>query len=294
MEEQVEASVKAHFQEWMDFELFHLGTVSLTVGRVLLAIFAIAMTFLISTVARRLVRRTFKLRGIDDVGRVGLVTNLLHYLVLLIGFTTALSALGIDLGALFAAGAVFAVALGFAMQNIVQNFVGGVILLMERSIKPGDVLEVEQMIVRIERMGIRSTVARSRDGEDLLIPNATLIQGLVRNRSLHRPLYRIRNAVGVHYESDLQKTREVLQAVAKKQHDDTTGEQWQVLLTGFGSSSVDFEVAVWCRDPWRSRQLASELYFAMWNALKRADITIAYQQLDVHFDADAAPMRRAG
>ncbi len=282
------------FQHWMDFELFHLGSVKLTVGRLLLALLVVLATFVISALARRVARRAFKMRGIEDVGTVGLVTNLMHYLVLAIGFTTALSSLGLDLGALFAAGAVFAVALGFAMQNIVQNFVGGIILLAERSIKPGDVLEVDGTVVKIERMGIRSTVARSRDGEDLLIPNATLIQGVVRNRTLSRPLYRVRATVGVHYGSDLAVVRDALTAVAKEQHDDSCLDPPLVLLLGFGSSSVDFEVAIWTRDPWRSRLLSSELCFAIWDALKEAGITIAFPQLDVHFDADAPPFRAVG
>ncbi|MBO6940236.1 MAG: mechanosensitive ion channel [Deltaproteobacteria bacterium] len=280
-------------QHWMDFELFHLGSVKLTVGRVLMALLVVIATFIVSSIARKLARRAFQLRGVQDVGTVGLVTNLLHYLVLAIGFTTALSTIGLDLGALFAAGAVFAVALGFAMQNIVQNFVGGIILLVERSIKPGDVLEVEGTVVRIVRMGIRSTIARSRDGEDLLIPNATLIQGVVRNRTLGRPVFRVRAGVGVHYESDLAVTRKALQEVADALHDADTGEPALVLLLGFGSSSVDFEVAVWTRDPWQARVLSSEICFAIWDALKKAGIVIAYPQIDVHFDADAPPFRAA-
>ena len=293
MDESTRDHWASRLQEWMDFELFHLGDVRLTVGRLLLAIFVVVMTFVLSSLAKRIARRAFQMRGVDDVGRVGLVTNLLHYLILAIGFTSALSSLGLDLGALFAAGAVFAVALGFAMQNIVQNFIAGILLLAERSIKPGDVLEVEGMVVRIVRMGIRSTVARSRDGEDLLIPNANLIQAIVRNRSLHRPLYRARATVGVHYASDLDVTRDVLTKVAEDIHDETTGESPQVLLIGFGTSSVDFELAAWTRDPWRSRGLVSEMNFAIWHGLKDAGIVIAYPQVDVHFDADAPPFRRA-
>jgi len=294
MDETTRSSWLEELQRWMDFELFHLGSVKLTVGRMLLALLVVVATFIISALAKRLTRRAFKLRGIEDVGTVGLVTNLLHYLVLAVGFTTALSSLGLDLGALFAAGAVFAVALGFAMQNIVQNFVGGIILLAERSIKPGDVLEVDTTVVKIERMGIRSTVARSRDGEDLLIPNSTLIQSVVRNRSLSRSTYRVRATVGVHYHSDLAVTRHALTAVAKELHDDSCAEPPLVLLLGFGSSSVDFEVAIWTRDPWRSRLLASNLCFAVWDALKEAEVTIAFPQLDVHFDVDAPPFRAAG
>src|SRR4030095_8726722 len=100
---------------------------------------------------------------------------------IVVGLTLALHLAGIKLGAVFAAGAVFAVGLGFAMQNIAQNFVSGVILLVERSIEPGDVIEVNTQVVRVHQMGIRATLVRTLDDEDMIVPNSILVQTTVKN-----------------------------------------------------------------------------------------------------------------
>jgi small-conductance mechanosensitive channel len=191
------------------------------------------------------------------------------------------------IAALFAAGAVVAVALGFAMQNILQNFVSGVILLAERSITESDILQVDGRIVRVMRMGTRATVARTRDDEEIIIPNSLLVQSSVTNYTLGDSLFRIRAAVGVAYGSNMDRVREVLLEAGKSVPDRVEEKDPVVLLLQFGNSSVDFEVSVWATDPWMARVTKSHLNFAIWNHLKAAGITIAFPQLDVHFDKEA-------
>ena len=119
------------------------------------------------------------------------------------------------LEALFAAGAVFAIGLGFAMQNIVQNFVSGVILLAERTIKPGDVLQVDGRFVKVRHMGIRSTICRTLDEEEIIVPNATIVQSTVTNYTLQDSLFRLRCTVGVVYGSDMVLVKNTLQRAAQ-------------------------------------------------------------------------------
>jgi len=189
------------------------------------------------------------------------------------------------LSTLFAAGAVFAVGLGFAMQNVAQNFVSGVILMVERSIKPGDILMVEDQMVRVERMGIRSTIVRNRDEEELIVPNSILAQGSVKNYTLTDNLYLLKAEVGVVYGSDMKLVREVLERTARGIPWRVEKEEPRILLRQFGSSSVDFQVFIWVDQPWISRRLLSDANERIWWALKEAGVTIAFPQLDVHFDA---------
>lgn len=267
-----------------DIPLFRLGDTTVTVATLITASLIVVVTLLLSRLIRRSLDRIADQRSMEKAGTVAVTARLIHYTVMFVGVGIALNTAGIDLTALFAAGAVFAVALGFAMQTITQNFVSGVILLFERSIKPNDIVEVEGQIVRIKELGIRSTIARSLNEEDLIIPNSILVQSTVRNYTLRDSLYRIDAPVGVVYSSDLAKVRQTLEATAR-------GIKWQskamepvVLLSGFGSSSVDFMVSVWMENPWQLRKLRSDLNEAIWWALKKAEITIAFPQLDVHFD----------
>ncbi len=211
-----------------------------------------------------------------------MASRLVQYAVMLLGLGIALQTLGVDLGALFAASAFFAVALGFAMQNVAQNFVSGIILLTERTIKPGDVLEVENRVVRVTRMGLRATVARTRDEEDLIIPNSALVQNTVTNYTLRDAVYRVRATVGVSYNSDLEVVADALYRAAMTLPSRMENRDARVLLVGFGDSSVDFDVSVWTQDPWGSRQDLSNLNHAIWTGLKTAGITIPFPQRDVH------------
>ncbi len=127
----------------------------------------------------------------------------------------AMRTTGIRLDALFAAGAVFAVGFGFAMQNIAQNFVSGVILLFERTIKPGDVIEVGGQIVKVQQMSIRATIVRTLDEEDVIVPNSSLVQSNVKNFTLEDNIYRVRVTVGVSYSSDVPKVKAALEGCAR-------------------------------------------------------------------------------
>jgi small-conductance mechanosensitive channel len=268
----------------LETHLFSVAGTPVNVATLLMFVVIVLMSFVVSAGAQRAVRRGFKRRGVEDEGSIGVTSRLLHYSVLTVGFGIGVHTLGINLTALFAAGAVFAVAIGFAMQNISQNFISGIILLAERAIKPGDVLEVEGTMVKVLDMGIRSTVARTLNGEDIIVPNATLVQSMVKNHTLRDSLYRLRVMVGVVYGSDMRLVRNVLEQTANAVPWRASEHGPIVLLKEFGSSSVDFEVSVWVDDPWTVQRRRSDLHEAVWWALKDAGVVIAFPQLDVHVD----------
>jgi small-conductance mechanosensitive channel len=272
----------------LGMQIVELGDRPVTLGSTLAAILILLASWLLSRVLRKGARRALSARGIRDEGTTGVVSRLLHYAVLGIGIGLAIQAIGLDIGTFFAAGAIFAVGLGFAMQNIAQNFVSGVILLAERAIKPGDVLEVNGLVVKVQSMGIRATVVRSLDGEDIIVPNSSLVQSPVKNYTLKDSVYRLRAAVGVTYSSDMKKVRETLESTVQDIDWQVEDRDPIVLLTGYGSSSVDWEVSVWISDPWLMRRRMSELYQSIWWALKEQGLVIAFPQVDVHFDPPVA------
>ncbi len=272
------ASAKTFFNT----PLFTIAQTPVTVMTLVVFLAITVLAIWASRLASRATKRGFALRGVTDEGTTGAAARLVQYIVMILGIGVALETLGVDLNALFAASAFFAVALGFAMQNVAQNFVSGVILLTERTIKPGDILEVEKRVVRVTRMGLRSTVARSRDDEDLIIPNSVLVSNTVTNYTLRDPVYRIRATVGVSYDSDLDVVTKILGTAASELPERFTVREPRVLLTGFGDSSVNFEVSVWIQDPWASRVSLSALNYAIWRGLRNAGITIPFPQRDVH------------
>lgn len=278
-----------HVHRIVGTELFKIGDTPISVSTLATVLAILVLTVWLSRAVRRLVERVLAMRG----GRsnvVGTISGFIHYTILACGFGVALGTAGIDLTAMFAAGAFFAVALGFAMQSIAQNFVAGVILVTERSIKPGDVVEVDGNVVQVVEMGIRATFARTRDGEDLLIPNSMLIQQAVKNFTLKDSVFRIRVAVGVVYGSDMAVVKNTLLEVAREVSErwGTKDRETQTIMTGFGDHSVNWEIAIWMNDPWHWRQAISDLHETVWWAFKNQDIVIAFPQVDVHFDPPVA------
>ncbi len=270
--------------EALDIKLFEIGGTPVTLATLSVLLLILVVTWILSGLVQRGMGRAFKLRGVKDEGTVGVTKRLTHYVIMIVGLGVGLQTVGINLSALFAAGAVFAIGIGFAMQNLAKNFVAGVILLLEGSIKPGSILEVEGRLVKVQKLGMRSTIARTLDEEDLILPNANIVEATVNNNTLDDTLLRLRCPVGVVYSADMHQVRQVLEQMAAaipwrdRTHDPV------ILLTDFGSSSVDWEVSVWIDDPWKRRRYRSELNEAIWFALLDAGITIAFPQVDVHFD----------
>jgi small-conductance mechanosensitive channel len=262
-------------------------TIRETLGVRLFEIVIVLVSLWASKVVQRVVSGVLIRGGVTREDTLATTRRLLHYAVVIAGLAVALQTVGISLGTVFAAGAVAAVAIGFALQNILQNFVSGVILLAERSITETDVLEVEGTIVRIDKMGARAAVARTREEEELIIPNSILVQSTVRNLTLSDAIYRIRSRVGVAYSSDMREVERVLMDAALSLQGRAADREPAVLLMEFGDSSVVWEVSVWAEDPWSASVTRSDLNKAIWWALADAGITIAFPQVDVHFDPDA-------
>lgn len=271
-------------RDFLATQLFPIGADVVTISTMVTILLVVLLSFWLSSVIRRAMLRQVKESSVPKRGSVAVTARLVHYSIMLVGFGIALSTAGINLGALFTAGAVFAVAIGFAMQTITQNFVSGVILLFERSIKPGDVIELDGRLMAVRELGIRSTIARGLNEEDLIIPNSALVQTTVINYTLRDALYRVDAEVGVTYGDDMRKVREVLERVAEEMPWRSADHEAVVYMREFGSSSVNFRVGVFSENPWSIRKLRSDLNEAIWFALKDADITIAFPQLDIHFD----------
>ncbi len=208
-----------------------------------------------------------------------------------IGGAIALHTLGIDLTHLFTAGGLLAVAIAFAMKNLAENLVSGLILRLEGAIESGDVLYTANgEKVQVKAIGPRTTIVRTKNGADRVIPNAELVQTAISNYTYKDKLERLETKVGVAYDSDLKRVRSTLEGVCDALDWKSTHKKPQVQLFQFGDSAVIYRILVWIEDPWIAGKRRSDLNEAIWWALKDAGIVIAFPQLDVHLDrGDAGP-----
>ena len=282
-------SISAELSRVLNAHLFDLGGKSVTLSALIVFVLMFVASIWLAHLAKKAVQRTMEGRSTVDRGTARVIARLVQYFVLVVGLAVAIETLGVDLAALFAAGAFLAVGVGIAMQGVAQNFVAGVSLLFERAIKPDDILMVDGRVVRITQLGVRAAVARTRDEEDLIIPNALLSQQIVTNYTLRDSLYRLRATVGVAYESDIDLVFKVLHDVGMQSPDRDEKHEPRVLLTDFGNSSINFDLSVWIEDSWVAPVAKSRLNHDIWRAFRDHGITIAFPQLDVHFDRPDSP-----
>jgi small-conductance mechanosensitive channel len=266
--------------------LFHIADKAVTPATLFAAVGVVVMTLGLAAVVRRGMKAAVRRRGGDPGGGLALVGRILSATLVVLGVSVALQTAGIDLGAVFAAGAVFTVGFGVAMQGVMVNFVSGFILLFERTVKPNDVLELEKQVVRVMEIGIRVTLVRTLNDEELLVPNTLLVQATVKNFTHADSLYRVRVEVGVAYESDLDLVRSVLERTAAEIPWRETGEAHtpRVLCSDFSDSSIVYDVSVWSIEPWLQLRQMSDMRERIWRAFKANGIVIAFPQVDVHFD----------
>jgi potassium-dependent mechanosensitive channel len=203
------------------------------------------------------------------------ISTILHYLVLLLGFFIALGALGIDLTKVTLLAGAFTVGIGFGLQNVINNFVSGLILLFERPIKVGDVIEAGGNVGEVSRIGIRASIIRTADGSEVIVPNGSLISSQVTNWTFSDRQRAIEISVNVAGGADPQRVVELLKRTATAQSGVSKEPLPQVYVTNFTAGSVTFQLRAWTdrHEDWT--QLRSDLAVAANEALAREKIAIA-------------------
>ncbi len=263
-----------------------IGDFSLSLGQVLAFVFIIWLSVkiaaLVDFVLEVIVLKHFTL----PLGVPQTISRLSRYIVILVGVVVAFAAIGFDLGktALVAGG--LGVGIGFGLQNVVNNFVSGLILLFERPIRIGDTIEVGATSGVVEKIGLRATLIRTWRGPELVVPNAHLVSSDVLNWNLKRDQRRIEIPVGVDYETDPDTVATLLIDTANTHSEVLDRPNAEVLFRGFGDSSLDFELRAWAKAG-NALRIESELRFAISRALKEAGIKIPYPQRDVHVKTTA-------
>ncbi len=223
----------------------------------------------------------FEAAGVES-GLQETLAILLRYGLTFIGALVLLQGFGVDVRALAIAASVLGVGIGFGLQNIANNFVSGLLINLERPVRPGDYVNVGSFEGSVVRVGGRSTTVRTIDGVLILIPNSKFLETEVVNWSLGDPRSRIHVSVGVAYGSDPARVRRALLEVARAHPEVEADPRPQVQLAGFGESSLDFELLVWTRDARNRNRLASDLNFRVVESLGRCGITIPFPQRDLH------------
>lgn len=258
-------------------------------GLVSMAAICVALFALVRLANRIIGRSITRAHGLDPTQKL-LAQKLAAIVVVVAAFFIGVDLLGVDLTAFTVFSGALGLAVGFGLQKTFGNLIAGIILLMDRSIKPGDVIVVGDSFGWVNKIGVRAVSVITRDGKEHLIPNENLMTQEVENWSYSDRNVRVRIPVGIGYDSDLQLAQELMLRAAQESPRVLRNPKPNVWLTAFGENRVEHDILVWISDPESGiGSVKSDVLGRLWRLFRDHGITIPYPQRVIHAPRDAAP-----
>jgi small-conductance mechanosensitive channel len=276
-------------RQTLDHVGMNIGRRRLTLFSLVQVSFTVLVLFAAVRLANRLVNQWIKsVRGFDPTQRL-LVQKLASIVAVIAAFFIGIDALKIDLTAFTVFSGAFGLAIGFGMQKTIGNLIAGIILLMDRSIKPGDVIVVGDSFGWVNKIGVRAVSVVTRDGKEHLIPNENLMTQEVENWSYTDRNVRVRIPVTVAYDCDLKLAQELMLRAAKESPRALNNPPTNVRLTAFGDSGVEHEILTWISDPESGvGNVKSDVLNRLWVMFQEHEIKLPVPRRDIritHSDA---------
>ncbi len=262
--------------------LFSLGAEPVTPLSLVVLLIIVVITLIVAGRVRWLFeRRLTRVVGLNDSTRHA-VGALLRYALIIIGFYVGLRSIGFQLDAIVVVFGALGVGIGFGLQNIANNFISGLILLTERPVTVGDVVEIGGELGTVERIGIRATTLRKFDQTQAIVPNGELISSVVTNWTLDDRRTRIDFFVGVAYGSDVRLVERLLRETVSGHEDVLADPEPRIFFMEFGDSSLNFRILAYVSDISERLTALSDLHFGIDAAFREHDVEIPFPQRDLH------------
>jgi len=264
---------------------FTVGKLSFSFGNLLLFIIIIYGTYNIAKFVKVILEREILSRRNLKRGMAASLSLTIRIIIVFVGTILALSYSGLDLGKISIIAGALSVGIGFGLQNVVNNFISGLILIYEKPVQEGDTVEVDTLMGRVSNIGIRSSTLSTYDGAEVVVPNSNLISNQLINWTLSDNKKRVELKVGTAYGTDPHQVINLLLNAVLSNEKVIADPAPVPLFVGFGDSSLNFRLLFWVRfeDGLRTQ---SEVAIKIYDLLKENKIEIPYPQLDVHIKND--------
>ena len=271
-----------------------IGALSLSLGDVLGFVLTVYLASVVSSLVQFVLAEDVFPRMNLRPGLPYALLSLIKYAIVSVGFVLALLALGVNLNRVTVLGGALGVGVGFGLQNIVNNFVSGLILLFERPVRVGDAVQIGDVQGEVRRIGIRATTVRAWEGAEVIVPNSQLVAERVTNWTPADYRRRLDIPVNVAYGTAPDKVLQVLIEVAKGHPDVVALPAPVALFLGFGDSALQFQIRAWTNRLDRHLMVRSELGVAVYAALQEAGFSIPFPQQEVRIHPAALPPLEPG
>ncbi|MDY3547818.1 mechanosensitive ion channel [Riemerella anatipestifer] len=278
---QITDDVNLTLKQILEYEIFSLGKYSLSVYEIAAAVIIIFIGILIAKVTRKVIYRSDRL----DLGKKFAFSQILQYAVFIITFFIAMRSLGINISPLLVGSGAVLVGIGLGLQNLFLDFISGVIILVDRTIKVGDVIDVDGIVGRVDQIHMRTTSIITRDNKSMIFPNSVLTKEKLINFSHTDEMVRFDIEVGVHYDTDIDLATRLLIEVAVENDFVFKSELHQpvVRLENFGDSSLDLKLFYFSTELFRAPQTKNELRRAILAKFRENGVVIPYPIRTVEF-----------
>ena len=265
---------------------FRIGDVTISITAILAAFAIVLIGVLATRGAQRWLNTSFLPRTTLEPGLQNSISAIFGYVCIIAALGLGLAELGLDLQKLTLVAGALSVGIGFGLQAVVSNFISGLILLAERPIRVGDIINVKGEEGRVQRIHVRATEIETGDNASVIIPNSELITGVVKNWTHANTLRRVAIPVGVSYDSDVEKVRDLLLDIARGHPKLMQSPAPSVLLTGFGDSAINFELGGVVRNIGEAGSVKSDLCFAILERFRSEGIVMPYPQREISVRGD--------
>ena len=265
----------------IEIEIFQIGKYSLTVGILATILIIIIFTKLSLWILRKILFRNKNIKKYEE-GNLHSLFQIIKYVIWIITILIILDTLGLQLNVLFAGSAALLVGIGLGLQSTFKDFISGILLLFGGSIKVGDILEIDNDVVKIKKIGLRTSVAINRDDIIIILPNSLITTNKVINWSHQTKKTRFRIKVGVAYGSDVDLVVSILKESAAEYLNNKNTSTINVQFLDFGSSSLNFILLFYSKDIFRIETIKSEIRKVINRKFIKNKIAIPYPQIDLH------------
>ncbi len=273
-------------QKMWEFELWVVDEHSVTVKKIVVALFIFIAGFLLIRIVARIVRKRLISATSVDITAAAAIEKVVYYIALLFLFLFTLRTVHIPMTAFTFLGGAIAIGVGFGAQNLINNFISGFILMVERPVKIGDMIEVENSYGIIEEIGSRCTRILTASNIHILVPNSSFLEKNIINWTLSDQKVRAQITVGVVYGSDIHTVRKLLLKAVHEHEKVLQSPEPFVLFNDFGENALIFDVYFWVsmKHLFDRRMIQSDIRFRIDDLFREAGIIIAFPQRDIHLD----------
>ncbi len=275
----------------IDLDLLKIGKNEIKLYTLVILLLIFLVTKLLLWLIKKALFRRNELHKLDS-GNTYSLFQIIKYVIWIVAITLSLQTIGIRVTVLLAGSAALLVGIGLGLQQTFNDIVSGIILLSERSIRIDDILEIDGDIIKIQEIGLRTSVGLNRDEISIIIPNSLITTNKVINWSHQSKQTRFKINVGVAYGSDVNLVMKILKESTFEHPDISNKESVNVRLLNFGNSSLDFQVLFFSEHIFRIEKVKSEIRIIINQRFNENNITIPFPQMDLHFSKEEIDLKK--